>query len=312
MKLRKLFRFVAKENIETVFSSKKEREELFDDLEEQLILSDIPVTIVERIIRKGKSTLKTQFTKDEFLKVLRREITDVIEGVYREVDTGDSMLPLSQLKLKISPDGNSKSKKVFLFVGVNGSGKTTTAAKFAYRMKRSGERVLLCASDTFRAAGSSQLMMWGEKLDIPVVGGDHGSDPGSVVFNGMNALMNKDYTTVIIDTAGRVQTKENLMRELLKITKIIKKFIPSGPSETLLVIDATMGQNTFDQAIKFGEFSGLTGIVLTKLDGTAKGGAVLRIIEETGIPVLFVGTGENEEDLEEFSTEEFVRSFVED
>ena len=203
-------------------------------------------------------------------------------------------------------------KKVFLFVGVNGSGKTTTAAKLAYKMKKAGEKVLLCASDTFRAAGSSQLMMWGEKLGIPVVGGDHGTDPGSVVFNGMNSLMNKDYTAVIIDTAGRVQTKENLMRELEKITKIIKKFIPSGPSETLLVIDATMGQNTFDQAIKFGEFSGLTGIVLTKLDGTAKGGAVLRIIEETGIPVLFVGTGEKESDLEEFSTDEFVRSFVED
>ncbi len=312
MKLRNLFRFSAKENIEVVFSSKKEREELFDDLEEQLILSDIPVTITERIIQKGKISLKTPFTKDEFLTVLRNEITNVIEGVYKEVETGDSMLPLSNLKLKISPDKKRDKKKVFLFVGVNGSGKTTTAAKLAYKMKKAGEKVLLCASDTFRAAGSSQLMMWGEKLGIPVVGGDFGSDPGSVVFNGMNSLMNKDYTAVIIDTAGRVQTKENLMRELEKITKIIKKFIPSGPSETLLVIDATMGQNTFDQAIKFGEFSGLTGIVLTKLDGTAKGGAVLRIIEETGIPVLFVGTGEKESDIEEFSTEEFVRSFVED
>ncbi|MCK5223060.1 MAG: signal recognition particle-docking protein FtsY, partial [Candidatus Aminicenantes bacterium] len=291
---------------------KKEREELFDDLEEQLILSDIPVSITERIIQKGKSSLKTPFTKDEFLTVLRNEITNVIEGVYKEAETGDSMLPLSNLKLTISPDEKRDRKKVFLFVGVNGSGKTTTAAKLAYKMKKAGEKVLLCASDTFRAAGSSQLMMWGEKLGIPVVGGDHGSDPGSVVFNGMNSLMNKDYTAVIIDTAGRVQTKENLMRELEKITKIIKKFIPSGPSETLLVIDATMGQNTFDQAIKFGEFSGLTGIVLTKLDGTAKGGAVLRIIEETGIPVLFVGTGEKESDLEEFSTDEFVRSFVED
>jgi len=312
MKLRNLFRFSAKENIEVVFSSRKEREELFDDLEEQLILSDIPVTITERIIQKGKISLKTPFTKDEFLTVLRNEITNVIEGVYKEVETGDSMLPLSNLKLKISPDKKRDKKKVFLFVGVNGSGKTTTAAKLAYKMKKAGEKVLLCASDTFRAAGSSQLMMWGEKLGIPVVGGDFGSDPGSVVFNGMNSLMNKDYTAVIIDTAGRVQTKENLMRELEKITKIIKKFIPSGPSETLLVIDATMGQNTFDQAIKFGEFSGLTGIVLTKLDGTAKGGAVLRIIEETGIPVLFVGTGEKESDLEEFSTDEFVRSFVED
>ncbi len=312
MKLRNLFRFSAKENIEVVFSSKKEREELFDDLEEQLILSDIPVTIAERIIQKGKISLKTPFTKDEFLTVLRNEITNVIEGVYKEVETGDSMLPLSNLKLKISPGKKRNVKKVFLFVGVNGSGKTTTAAKLAYKMKKAGEKVLLCASDTFRAAGSSQLMMWGEKLGIHVVGGDHGADPGSVVFNGMNSLMNKDYTAVIIDTAGRVQTKENLMRELEKITKIIKKFIPSSHSETLLVIDATMGQNTFDQAIKFGEFSGLTGIVLTKLDGTAKGGAVLRIIEETGIPVLFVGTGEKESDLEEFSTDEFVRSFVED
>ncbi len=311
MKLRNLFRFSAKENIETVFSSKKEREELFDDLEEQLILSDIPVTIVDNIIQKGKSSLNMLFTKDEFLTVLRNEITNVIEGVYKEVETGDSMLPLSNLKLKISPDKKREIKKVFLFVGVNGSGKTTTAAKLAYKMKKGGEKVLLCASDTFRAAGSSQLMMWGEKLGIPVVGGDHGSDPGSVVFNGMSSLINKDYTAIIIDTAGRVQTRENLMRELEKITKIIKKFIPSGPLETLLVIDATMGQNTFDQAKKFGEFSGLTGIVLTKLDGTAKGGAVLRIIQETGIPVLFVGTGEKESDIEEFSTAEFVRSFVE-
>ena len=312
MKLRNLFRFSAKENIETVFSSKKEREDLFEDLEEQLILSDIPVTLVERIIQKGKSSLNTPFTKDEFLRVLKTEITDVIEGVYEEADTGGSMLPLSNLRLNITSGKKRDIKKVFLFVGVNGSGKTTTAAKLAYKMKKEGEKVLLCASDTFRAAGSSQLMMWGEKLGIPVVGGDQGADPGSVVFNGMNSLMNKDYTAVIIDTAGRVQTKENLMRELEKITKIIKKFIPEGPLETLLVIDATMGQNTIDQAKKFSEFSGLTGIVLTKLDGTAKGGAVLRIIHEMRIPVLFVGTGEKESDIEEFSTEEFVRSFVED
>ena len=312
MKLRNLFRFSAKENIETVFSSKKEREDLFEDLEEQLILSDIPVTLVERIIQKGKSSLKTPFTKDEFLRVLKTEITDVIEGVYEEADTGGSMLPLSNLRLNITSGKKRDIKKVFLCVGVNGSGKTTTAAKLAYKVKKEGEKVLLCASDTFRAAGSSQLMKWGEKLGIPVVGGDQGADPGSVVFNGMNSLMNKDYTAVIIDTAGRVQTKENLMRELEKITKIIKKFIPEGPLETLLVIDATMGQNTIDQAKKFSEFSGLTGIVLTKLDGTAKGGAVLRIIHEMRIPVLFVGTGEKESDIEEFSTEEFVRSFVED
>lgn len=312
MKFRNLFRFTAKENIETIFSTKKEREELFEELEEQLILSDIPVTIVEGIIDKGKKFLGTPFSKDEFLAVVRGEITDVIETVYEETDPGGSILPLANLKLKTSDESKKRQKKAFLLVGVNGSGKTTTAAKLALQMNRGGEKVLLCASDTFRAAGSSQLVMWGEKIGIPVIGGAHGTDPGSVVFNGMTSLMNKDYSALIIDTAGRVQTKEHLMRELEKITKIIKKFIPDGPSETLLVIDATMGQNTIDQAKKFSEFSGLTGMVLTKLDGTAKGGSVLRIIQEMGIPVQFVGTGEKEDDLEPFSTEEFVKSFVED
>ena len=311
MKLRELFRFSAKENIDAVFSTKKDREALFDDIEEQLILSDIPVTITGRIIAEGKASLKTPFTKDEFLSVMRNEIRGVIDGIYRDADRRDSLLPLSQLKLKVSGENINGKKKVFLLVGVNGSGKTTTAAKLAFRIKRSGEKVLLCASDTFRAAGSSQLKLWGEKLGIPVIGGEQGSDPGSVVFNGMDSLMNRDYSSLIIDTAGRVQTKENLMRELEKITRIIKKFIPSGPSETLLVVDATMGQNTIDQARKFSEFSGLTGIILSKLDGTAKGGAVLRIIQEMGTPVLYVGTGEKETDLADFSTDEFVKSFVE-
>jgi len=312
MTLRNLFRFTAKKNMEVVFSTKKERDELLDDLEEQLILSDIPVSIVENIMDKGKKNLGTPFSKEDFLAVMRGEISAAMEAVYNEADIGDSMLPLSHLKLKVPEEEQRKKKKAFLFVGVNGSGKTTTAAKLGHRMKARGEKVLLCASDTFRAAGSSQLKLWGEKLGIPVVGGDHGSDPGAVVYNGMDMLMNREYTSVIIDTAGRVQTKDNLMRELEKLTKIIKKFIPGGPSETLLVIDATMGQNIIDQARKFSEFSGLTGIVLTKLDGTARGGAVLKIIQEMGLPVLFVGTGEQEGDLEEFSREEFVRSFVEE
>ncbi len=312
MKLRNLFGFSAKERIEDVFSSKRDRDDLFDDLEEQLILSDIPVPIVERIIETGRKNLRNPFTKDEFLNVLKSEITNIIEEVYKETDMGNSILPLSKLSIGLSPNKEEKKKRVFLIVGVNGSGKTTTAAKLAYRMKKSGEKVLLCASDTFRAAGSSQLKLWGEELGIPVVAGEQGSDPGAVVFNGMNSFMNKDYSTIVIDTAGRVQSKENLMRELEKLNRIVKKFISRGPSEVLLVIDATMGQNTLDQAKKFREFSGLTGLVLTKLDGTAKGGAVLRIIQELNVPVLFVGTGEKESDLEEFSTEEFVKSFVED
>jgi len=311
MKLRNLFSFSAKEKIEEVFSSRKDRDELFNNLEEQLILSDIPVTIVEKIIEKGRGNLKSSFTKDEFLDVLNSELTNIVKGVYKEPDTGDSILPLSELSIKTSKGEEENEKKVILIVGVNGSGKTTTAAKLAYRMKKSGEKVLLCASDTFRAAGSSQLKLWGDKLGIHIVGGEHGSDPGSVVFNGMNSLMNKEYSAIVIDTAGRVQTKENLMRELEKLSRIVKKFIPQGPSEVLLVIDATMGQNMLDQAKKFQEFAGLTGLVLTKLDGTAKGGAVLRIIQELNIPILFVGTGEKETDIEEFSTEEFVKSFVE-
>ena len=313
MKLRDLFRFPAKNEIGEVFSTGKERDELFDDIEEKLILSDIPVPVVHRIIETARKTLKTPFTKDEFLSVLRKEIADILNGVYIERARSGTILPLSEMKIEMTENSQGKNrKKVVFLVGVNGSGKTTSAAKLAWRMMNRGEKVLLCASDTFRAAGSSQLVKWGEKLGIPVIGGEQGADPGSVLFNGMNALMNRDHSMMIVDTAGRVQTKENLMRELDKLTKIVKKFIPGGPSEVLLVIDATMGQNTLDQARKFREFSGITGIMLTKLDGTAKGGAVLNIIMETGIPVIYVGTGEIENDIGDFSVEEFAASFTGD
>jgi fused signal recognition particle receptor len=197
-------------------------------------------------------------------------------------------------------------------VGINGSGKTTTAAKLAYYYRQQGKNVLMSAADTFRAAGSSQLSLWGERLGIPVIGGERGADPGSVVYNSINSLMTKNYDVLIIDTAGRVQTRENLMKELEKLTKIVKKFVPSGPTDTLLVIDATMGQNTLDQAKKFKTFSGITGMILAKVDGTAKGGTVINIINEMRIPVKFVGTGETEKDLAPFSVDEFIDSLLSD
>ena len=168
----------------------------------------------------------------------------------------------------------------------------------------------MCASDTFRAAGSSQLKMWGEKLNIPVIGGEQGDDPGSVVFNAMNSFVKKNFDSIIIDTAGRVQTKENLMKELGKLNRIIQKFVPEKNLESLLVIDATMGRNTLDQAEKFKEVSMISGIVLTKLDGTAKGGGVLSIVKKLGIPVKYICSGETETDIEHFSAEEFVESFL--
>lgn len=197
-------------------------------------------------------------------------------------------------------------------VGINGTGKTTSTAKLANYYRAKGRNVLMSAADTFRAAGSSQLSLWGERLDIPVIGGDRGADPGSVVYNSLASFDSKDYDLLIIDTAGRVQTKDNLMKELEKLTKIIKKFYPSGPTETLLTIDATMGQNTLDQAKRFKEFSGISGIFLSKIDGTAKGGTVLNIVDEMRIPVKFIGTGETADDIDTFSFDEFVDSIFSD
>jgi fused signal recognition particle receptor len=191
-------------------------------------------------------------------------------------------------------------------VGINGSGKTTNSAKIAHYYALQNEAVLLGAADTFRAAGSSQLSLWGDRLRIPVVTGEKGADPGSVVFNTMNSFVQKQYDRVIIDTAGRVQTRDQLMKELEKLVKIITKFHESGPDEVLLVVDGTMGQNTLDQARRFKDFSGLTGLVLTKVDGTTKGGTVVNIVDEMQVPIRFLGVGESAEDLLVFEPSAFI------
>jgi fused signal recognition particle receptor len=294
-----MFNLSLKKKISQIFGARKTREEIFAELEELLILSDISADRVERLLEGVKKKIRLTFEKEDFFSVLKGEL----QGIFLSArHPGISSSPVSL------PD----AKNVILLVGVNGSGKTTTAAKLAVHFRDRGKKVLLSAADTFRAAGGSQLSLWGERLKIPVIGGDRGADPGSVVYNSLNSLKNRDYDLLIIDTAGRVQTKDNLMKELEKITKIVKNFFPAQPSEIFLVVDATMGQNTLDQARRFKEFSGITGIILAKADGTAKGGTVINILDEMHIPVKFVGTGEKETDLTEFSEKAFIDSLLGD
>jgi fused signal recognition particle receptor len=313
MKLKNIFKTSLKEKITQVLSSKKSREEIFEEVEELLILSDISVELVDRILENVRKKSKSTFEKDDFFTLLKEEIKEIFASIYTDGrhPAVERILPLDRLSDPgPKPDDLPGSKNVFLLVGINGSGKTTCAAKLAHYYRGEGKNVLMSAADTFRAAGSSQLSLWGERLGIPVIGGERGADPGSVVYNSLRSFDSKDYDLLVIDTAGRVQTKENLMKELEKLTKIIKKFYPAGPTETLLVIDATMGQNTLDQAKKFKEFSGISGIFLAKIDGTAKGGTIINIADEMRIPVKFVGTGETQTDLAPFSVEEFVNSIL--
>ena len=326
MKLSNLFKGTLKKKLNNVFTSRKTKEEIFEEVEELLILSDISMQLVGKILQNVRKNSGLSFEKEEFFQVLKEEIKGIFSsGAATGLNRGNTPpargmknIPgktgePTEITRTSGTDGTDGNDKVIIMlVGVNGSGKTTTAAKLAYYYKQQGKQVLMSAADTFRAAGSSQLSLWGERLGIPVIGGDRGADPGSVVYNSVNSLMTKDYQILIIDTAGRVQTRENLMKELEKVTKIITKFVPSGPTDTLLVLDATMGQNTLDQANKFKTFSGITGMILAKVDGTAKGGTIINIIDEMGIPVKFIGTGETENDLAPFSVDEFVDALLSD
>mgnify|MGYP001625391251 FL=1 len=201
---------------------------------------------------------------------------------------------------------------VILFVGVNGVGKTTTIGKIAWRMKQEGKKVLLVAGDTFRAGAISQLQEWSERVGVDFYGTEQGSDPASVVYDGCSKAVEEKYDVVLVDTAGRLQNKVNLMKELEKINKVIQGIVEGGPAETLLVIDATTGQNGISQAKSFKEITDITGIVLTKLDGTAKGGIVLAIKEQVGLPVKFIGLGEGKEDLQVFDIEKYIYGLFKD
>ena len=273
-------------------SHKIVNDEYFDSLEEILIMSDIGVNTVMNIIDRLKKRVKKEnITSSDELKDI---IVDEMFIIYVNND-------IIVNKINYNPDGPT----VILFVGVNGAGKTTTIGKIANKLKNEGKKVLMVAGDTFRAGAVEQLKEWASKIGCDIVYKE-GADPVSVMYDGALKAKEENYDVVLIDTAGRLQNKVNLMKELEKINKVIGKLIDKAPHETLLVVDATTGQNGISQAKNFKEITNITGIVLTKLDGTAKGGIVLAIKDETGIPVKFVGLGEGKDDLRVFDIEKYI------
>lgn len=268
-------------------------EEFYDELEEALILSDMGVdTAVEAVSQlRGRVKEEKLRSPDEVRACLRRVLADM---------------------LHVGPSGLDFSAKpaVILFIGVNGVGKTTTIGKLGARLKGEGKRVLLAAADTFRAAAAEQLTIWADRSGVDIVKHGEGADPGAVVFDAMSAARARGTDVVLVDTAGRLHNKQNLMNELSKISRIIHREQPDATPETLLVLDATTGQNGLIQAKQFGEAAGITGIILTKLDGTAKGGIVVAIARTLSVPVKFVGLGEGIEDLAPFDPQKYVEALI--
>lgn len=271
---------------------KKVNDNYFDELEEILIMADVGVNTVMKFIDKLKARVKSENITN--VEELNEIVVDELFIIYVNND-------IIVNKINYSNDGPT----VILFVGVNGVGKTTTIGKLAYSLKEKGKKVLMVAGDTFRAGAVEQIREWGERIDVPVVLKEN-ADPASVVYDGLEKAKAENFDIVLIDTAGRLQNKSNLMHELDKINRVIGNIIPGAPHETLLVIDATTGQNGIAQAKSFKEITKITGIVLTKLDGTAKGGIVLAIKEEVGLPVKYVGLGERKEDLKVFDIEKYI------
>ena len=268
-------------------------EDFFEELEENLILSDMGMDTTMEAVEELRSRVKERKIKDpEEVKACLREI------LVEMLDVGDTSLHLED------------KPAVILMIGVNGVGKTTTIGKLANVLKKDGNRVLLAAGDTFRAAAADQLTIWADRAKVDIVKHGEGSDPAAVVFDAMNAARARKSDVVLVDTAGRLHNKQNLMNELNKISRVIDREGNTSSKEVLLVLDATTGQNGLIQAKQFGESAGITGIVLTKLDGTAKGGIVLAIAKELGVPVKYVGLGEGIDDLQPFDPVAFAEALV--
>lgn len=273
-------------------------DDYFEELEDILIMADIGINTVVKFVDKLKSRVKNEKISD--VEEMKNIIIDELFIMYVDNNILNS-------KINYSKSGPT----IILVVGVNGVGKTTTIGKIAYKMKNEGKKVLLVAADTFRAGAIEQINLWADKVGVDVINGNS-NDPSSVVYDGIKKAKEEEYDIVLVDTAGRLQNKVNLMKELEKINKVIKNQIEDAPHETLLIIDATTGQNGISQAKSFKEITDITGIVLTKLDGTAKGGIVLAIKEEIGIPVKYVGLGEKVDDLEKFDIEKYVYGLFKD
>ncbi len=275
-------------------------DEYFDELENILIMSDVGVNMVMKIVDEIKKEVRLENIKDP------RAINDIIVDKMFVIYANDSYMTT-----KINYADNDLT--VILMVGVNGAGKTTTIAKLANKiMHEEGKKVMVAAGDTFRAGAIEQLAEWANRLNIPCVKGKEGGDPSSVIFDALEQAKEGGYDVLICDTAGRLQNKVNLMKELEKMNRIIKRVVPEGPQETLLVVDATTGQNGISQAVEFSKITDITGIVLTKMDGTAKGGIILSIKDMLNIPVKFIGLGEKIDDLQEFDLEQYIYGLCND
>lgn len=277
--------------IDSVISSfRKVDEELFEELEEVLVTADVGVTASQKICENLRAKVKSMNISDpdEIKKLLKEVISEMLDGD-------------NALKLDTSPS-------VILVIGVNGVGKTTTIGKLACKLRKEGKKVIVAAADTFRAAAIEQLEIWSERSDCTIIKHSEGSDPAAVVFDAISAAKARGADVVICDTAGRLHNKKNLMDELSKISRIINRELPDADKEYLLVLDATTGQNAVNQANEFKSAVGLTGLVLTKLDGTAKGGVILSIKEQMGVPIKFIGVGEGIDDLQNFDPQNFAEA----
>ena len=288
------------ERIADLFTSFREiDEDFYEDLEEAFIGADVGFNMTIALTDAIRDAIEEEnVSRPEDVK---RVVLEQMVSIYEKNETGS-------VAIKENPDGPT----VILFVGVNGVGKTTSVGKIGYNLKQEGKKVIMAAGDTFRAGAIEQLNVWGERLDIPVVTGKANSDPASVVFDAVKQANEENYDYLLVDTAGRLQTKANLMEELAKMKRIIERENPNGVQEVFLVLDATTGQNALIQAKQFNEATEITGLVLTKLDGTAKGGVVLSIRYDLDIPVKYIGLGEQATDLQQFDPEQYMYNLVRD
>ena len=268
-------------------------DDFYDELEESLILADTGMDLTLELVEELRGRVRA-----EGIKTMEGARECMCRIISQAMEAGDQNMDLST------------QPSVALFIGVNGVGKTTTIGKIGYQLKHSGKKVLFCAADTFRAAAADQLTIWADRAGVDIIKQHEGADPAAVVFDAMSAAKARKSDLVLVDTAGRLHNKQNLMNELNKISRVIDRECPGSSRETLLVLDATTGQNGLIQAKQFGEAAGITGIVLTKLDGTAKGGIVIAIAKELGVPVKFVGVGEGVNDLQPFDAHAFVEALL--
>ena len=285
------------QKIGTIFQNRQWDEKSLDEMEESLLTADVGVKATDKLMQalRRQSPGEIEDLSQDMMTKLQAAMVDILRG---------SVSPSKRAPLSVRP-------WVIIFLGVNGVGKTTTIGKLAAQYRADGKKVLLVAGDTFRAAAIEQLDAWGKRVGVDVVKHKAGADPSAVVFDGMQAAKSRNVDVLLIDTAGRLHTKVHLVDELKKIRRVITRELPDAPHETLLVLDATTGQNGLQQARVFKEATDISGIVLTKLDGTAKGGVIIGIYEELGVPVQFIGVGEDVEDLQPFEPESFVEALFE-